>query len=56
MTKSKYFQCEMFSINWTSNITFVRALTCRMTSQSHDIQYSTRTHMYTLSYAQDFDL
>ena len=37
------------SFNWTVNITFVRSLTRRMTSQSHDVHC---TGLYAISYAQ----
>ena len=40
----------MFRLNWTVNITFVRALTRLMTSRNHDEQYS--AHMYAIYYAQ----
>ena len=39
MTQIKYVNhIKMFSFNWTEHITFVRALTRRMTSQIYDVQ------------------
>ena len=42
LNKPNMFYCEMCSFNSTVNITFVRALTRRMTSLSHNGQYGTQ--------------
>ena len=41
---------EIYSFNWTVDITFARTQNRQMTSRDHDVQYI--GHMYAISYAQ----